>query len=102
MTSLSPAFLYMFLALAVVLVLAWVVIRFLSGIYTQRVLKGDIQVRSTFSLGSRQQLFVVKFRDKDYFLGVTQNTIQLLDSMPTQPDADLGKPDQNYQSPTTM
>jgi len=86
MTDLSPAIMYMVLALAFVLVLAWVVIKFLSKIYSQRVLSGEIEVRSTYSLGSRQQLFVVKFRDKDYFLGVTQENIQLLDSMPSQSD----------------
>ena len=62
MTGISASIVYLFFALAVVLVLAWIVIRFMSGIYTQRVRHGEIKVCSTYSLGSRQQLFVVKFR----------------------------------------
>jgi flagellar protein FliO/FliZ len=80
MTEFPTTLMYLFLSLALVLILAFLVLRFLSGIYSQRVLKGDIAVRSTYSLGSRQQLTVVTFRDKEYLLGVTQHNIQLLDS----------------------
>lgn len=91
MTGISASIIYLFLALVVVLLIAWVVIRFLSGIYTQRVLNGEIQVSSTYSLGTRQQLFVVKFRDKDYLLGVTPENIQVIDSMPVQSSSEVSE-----------
>lgn len=87
MTDFPITLMYLFLSLALVLILAFFVLRFLSGIYSQRVLKGDIVVRSTYSLGSRQQLTVVTFRDKEYLLGVTQHNIQLLDSFQSNNDS---------------
>jgi flagellar biosynthetic protein FliO len=85
MADISPTIFYMLLSLVVVLALAWIVIRFLAGIYTQRVSGGEIQVKSTYALGTRQQLYVVNFRNTDYLLGVTAEKINVLDTFEATP-----------------
>lgn len=80
MTEFPPSLLYTLLSLVVVLALAWVVIQFLAGVYRQRTIGGEIRVKSTYALGTRQQLYVINFRDTDYLLGVTSEKIDVLDS----------------------
>ena len=84
MTELAPSLIYLCLSLVVVLGLAWVVIKFMSGVYSQRVTSGEISIRSSYALGTRQQLYVVNFRDTDYFLGVTSDNINVLDKKPVK------------------
>lgn len=74
--------LFSVLALAGTLVLAWLVLKFIAATYKSRMVNGEIQVRSTFSLGVKQHLYVVNFRNTDYFLGVTADKIEVLDSYP--------------------
>lgn len=84
MTELPLSILFTVIALCVTLLMAWAVIKFLSKAYNSRAAGGDIRLLSTFALGTRQQLYVVTFRDTDYFLGVTNDSISVLDSCPAQ------------------
>lgn len=79
MAELAPSFVYLFLSLLFVIGIAWVVIRFMSGLYSQRMSSGEIRVLSSYALGARQQLYVVNFRNTDYFIGVTADKINVLD-----------------------
>lgn len=84
--------LFSVLALCLILAMAWIVIKFLSRIYSGRIAGGEIQIRSTYALGSRQQLYVINFRNIDYFLGVTGEHITVIDSCAAElPDSSAGK-----------
>jgi len=85
-TPLPLSILFTIFALCAILGLAWVVLKFFASTYKSRVANGEIQIRSTYALGARQHLYVVNFRDKDYFLGVTAEHIKLIDSSPEKPN----------------
>lgn len=87
MTELPLSILFTVIALCVSLGMAWVVIKFMSKAYNSRATGGDIKLLTTFALGTRQQLYVVNFRDTDYFLGVTNDSISVLDSCPAKTNA---------------
>jgi len=74
-------------ALAFVLVLAWFVIKFLSGINRFRGSVGEVKVCSSTMLGTRERLVVVTFRDHDYLLGVTSEQISIIDKLPLEQSA---------------
>ena len=80
--SLPVSILFTVLALCFTLAVAWLVIKILSRLYSTRVAGGEIQVLSSYTLGARQQLYIVNVRDKDYVLGVTNEQIQVLDTFP--------------------
>lgn len=79
-TTLPLSLLFTVLALCIVLAMAWLTIKFLSKIFRGRVAGGEIEIRSTYALGTRQHLYIVQYRNTDYFLGVTTDKIELLDS----------------------
>lgn len=81
MSEMAPSLVYLFISLLVVLALAWVVIKFMASIYSQRKPGGEIQMRTSYSLGARQQLYVINFRNTDYLLGVTADRISVLDKV---------------------
>lgn len=72
------------LALAATLVLAWLVLKFIASTYKTRIASSEIQVKSSYSLGAKQHLYVVSFRKTDYLLGVTGENIQILDRYPEE------------------
>ena len=88
MEELTPSLVYLCISLLIVLALAWVVIKFMSGLVSQRRSGGEIQVRSSYSLGTRQQLYVVNFRESDYLIGVTAEAISVLDQVEAQRNVD--------------
>lgn len=83
-TSLPLSILFTVLALITTLAIAWFAIKFLSGLYNARVSDGEIQIRSTYALGAKQQLYIVNLRGNDYFLGVTSDRIEVIDKLPEQ------------------
>jgi len=84
MGDFAPSVIYLIVSLLTVLAVAWVVIKFLSRIYSQRVTGGEIQVSSSYVLGARQHLYVVNFRDSDFLLGVTAEKIEVLGTFPAK------------------
>lgn len=73
------------LALAFVLALAWLALRGLKRLQ-QRAGGGAAtdapQVLRSTGLGPRERLLVVRYRDREYLLGVTAAAISALDSWP--------------------
>lgn len=79
MSNFSVSFLFTMLALVVVLVLAWLVLRGLSKMTVSKSRTGRIEVLDSVPLGARERLVLVKCDQQEYLLGVTANNINRLD-----------------------
>lgn len=77
--NLPLSIIFTIIALLVLLILAWFVLKFIASTYKKRIVNGEISVLSTYALGAKQHLYVVNFRNTDYFLGVTGENIEVLD-----------------------
>lgn len=79
MNNFSVSFLFTMLALALVLALAWIIIRGLSKMTVTKSRSGRLEVLDSVPLGSRERIVLVRYDQKDYLLGVTANNISRLD-----------------------
>jgi flagellar protein FliO/FliZ len=79
MNSFPLSLLKTLLALAFVLVLAWLAIRLLAKLSGGKMGSNRIKVTHTVPLSARERLLLVEVDDKEYFLGVTANGISLID-----------------------
>ena len=73
------------LALALVLALAWLALRALKKFQnrSQRSSGGNpMQVLRSVGLGPRERLVTVRYRDREYLLGVATGGVSLIDSWP--------------------
>lgn len=81
--------LFTIVALIVVLVLAWLSIRFLASInQTSTKTSKRIKVVHTTAIGSRERLVVIEYRDREILLGVTSGGISVVDNKPIQHESD--------------
>lgn len=81
MTSSSSTITLLFavFALALVLALAWLLLKGLAALGQRAGKHSPIEVKSTLPLGSRERLVVVEYRGADYLLGVASGHISLID-----------------------
>ena len=70
------------LALALVLALAWLAVRFLASLGGHARNAGAISVRTAQPITSRNKLVVIRYREHDYLLGVSPEQISLIDKHP--------------------
>ena len=73
------------LALVLVLALAWLALRTLKKFQnrSQRSSGGNpVQVLRSIGLGPRERLVTVRYRDREYLLGVATGGVNLIDSWP--------------------
>ena len=77
--------LFTILALALVLVIAWLAIRLLARFSHGQMKNGRIKLTHTLPLGARERLVLVECDDTTYFLGVTANSISVIDQKPVDP-----------------
>jgi len=92
--TLPLSIIFTIIALLFLLILAWFVLKFIANTYKTRVANGEISVLSTYALGAKQHLYVVNFRNTDYFLGVTGERIEVLDRCKAKektPDSELNE-----------
>ncbi len=52
---------------------------------------GDIKVKERFFLNKDRELVLVSIKDKDYFIGVSQNRFDVIDSFENKDDIDEEK-----------
>lgn len=71
------------IALALVLVLAWIILRALSSSGLTRSRTGRLQIKETLALGARERIVLVQHDDHDYLIGVSSGSINLLEKKPT-------------------
>ncbi|HUG22593.1 flagellar biosynthetic protein FliO [Piscinibacter sp.] len=84
MPNLATQMLSTAVALVVVLALAWVLLRALKRLQSGRAGaagSGDVpQVLRSVGLGPRERLVTVRYRGREYLLGVTAGAISVVDS----------------------
>lgn len=83
------------LALAAVLLLAWVALRLLKRLHERTPAGGagpPLQVLRTLGVGPRERLLVVRWRERQLLLGVTATTISMLASAEIGSEPSLDEP----------
>jgi len=68
-----------FLALLIVLVMAWIVLRILKRTQSGKSSDHTLRFLRTLAVGTRERVVLIRYRDKEYLLGVTPGGINLLD-----------------------
>jgi len=69
----------MFLALLVVLVLAWLVLRVLKRTQFGKSTDDTLRFLRALPVGTRERIVLIQYRGKEYMLGVTPGGINLLE-----------------------
>ena len=69
-------------ALALVLALAWLVLKGLAAMGQRSTSRAPMRIKATLPLGSRERLLVVEYNGMEYFLGVSSSNICLIDKHP--------------------
>ncbi len=72
----------MFAALLIVLVLAWFVLRTLKRTQYGKSSGDILHFLRALPVGTRERVVLIRYRDKEYMLGVTPGGISLLDKNP--------------------
>ena len=82
------SFLVTLLALAFVLALAWLLLRLFKRVMMPRAANGQmpLQVIQAVALGGRERLLVVRQHDREYVLGVTAASVNLIDKRVLGPE----------------
>jgi len=76
----SGSLLLTMLALVVVLIIAWLVIRFLASLTKHNTGRmRAVKVLQTIALGSRERVGLVQYKGNDLLLGVTAGGISVID-----------------------
>jgi flagellar biosynthetic protein FliO len=78
--------LFAIVALAVVLALAWLLLKGLASLNQRSTSRAPMRIKATLPLGSRERLLIVEYRDTDYFLGVSSGNVSFIDKHATKRD----------------
>lgn len=70
------------LALALVLALAWLLLRGLASMTTGRSRGGRLTLLDSLPVGTRERVVLVRLDDTEYLLGVGSGSVQRLDQIP--------------------
>jgi flagellar protein FliO/FliZ len=82
MNSYVQELLFVILALIFVVAMAWLLLKGLKGFHTQHTDGTRLKLMLTLSVGTRERLVVVNYRDHEYLVGITPGSIRLLDKLP--------------------
>ena len=88
MADYATQLLFMLLALAIVLTLAWLILRAIRAIHPGRFRDHRLKLLLSLPVGARERLIVVRYRGQDFLLGITGASIDLLDKQPATDDPD--------------
>ena len=74
--------LFAFIALAVVLALAWLLLKGLAALGQRSSASSPMRIKATMPLGSRERLIVLEYSGNEYLVGVASGGISLIDKLP--------------------
>ncbi len=86
--SLLNATLGLVAVVAIILAIGWFMRRFAGG----SVAKGALQIIAATSVGQRERVVVVRYRDQTLMLGVAPGRVNLLQALPAQADTEPVNP----------
>ncbi|MBX2885008.1 MAG: flagellar biosynthetic protein FliO [Granulosicoccus sp.] len=72
------------LALALVLVLAWIILRALSATGLTRSRTGRLKIKETLALGARERIVLIEHDEHEYLVGVSSGSINLIEKKPAK------------------
>lgn len=81
MSELPTTLLLTIVALALVLLIAWVTLKFLSKFHRQTNSNKMISIQASMPIGNREKLMVVRCRDKEYFLATSPSGVSVIDTL---------------------
>jgi flagellar biosynthetic protein FliO len=87
MTNFTTELLTTFIALGLVLALAWLALRVLKRMQHGKSTDNELRFLRALPIGARERIVLVQCRDQEYLLGVTSGSISLLEKRPTSPDS---------------
>jgi len=67
-------------ALAIVLVVAWLILRGLASMGIAKNRDGRLKIVENIPVGTRERIVVLQFNSREYLIGVTANSIVQLDA----------------------
>lgn len=79
--------LFSVVALALVLALAWLLLKGLAALGKSRSAGSPMKIKATMPLGTRERVVVMEYRGSDYLLGVGSGAVSLIDKLPVGGDA---------------
>lgn len=79
--------LFAVVALAVVLALAWLLLKGLAALGQRGSTNSPMRIKATLPLGNRERLMVVEYKGNAYLLGVTSGGITKIDCHAVTPTA---------------
>jgi flagellar protein FliO/FliZ len=82
MESYLQELLFVVLALIFVVLMAWLLLKGLKGLHTQHGDGTRLKLLLTLSVGTRERLVVVNYREHEYLIGITHGSVNLLDKLP--------------------
>ncbi len=85
MENFTTEILTTFLALAIVVALAWFTLRALKRMQYGKSTGDELHFVRALPVGSRERIVLIQYRDEEYLLGVTSGGISLLEKRPTTP-----------------
>jgi len=74
--------LFMLFALAIVVALAWIILRTLKSIHPTKHKNGKLNILLSLPVGARERIVVIQYQNHEYMLGITAGGINLLDKQP--------------------
>ena len=84
MNNFPVTFLFTLVALVLLLVMAWLILKWLARLSVNKNGGEHLAVSSVLQLGSREKIVAVKYRNCELLLGVTGSSISLLDKQPLE------------------
>ncbi len=70
---------FMLLALAIVIALAFLILKGIKSAYAHKNKDSLLKVKLSLPIGNRERIMVLNYKDAEYILGVTPNNISLID-----------------------
>lgn len=71
--------LFAIVALALVLALAWLILKGLAAMGQRGSSGTPMKIKATLPLGSRERMIVVEYKNHDYLVGVSSGNVSLID-----------------------
>jgi len=82
MQEFPTSIVFTIIALAIVLALAWIILRFLASLGKRTQGNQSIKLVGSYPLNSRSRVMILNYRGHDYMLGVSPEQVSLLDKHP--------------------
>jgi len=82
MKNYANELLFMLFALAIVIALAWIILRTLKSIHPGQHKNGKLNILLSLPLSARERIVLIQYQDHEYLLGITAGSISLLDKSP--------------------